>query len=129
MESKRQQQFAKMIQRDLGEIFQQDAKHIFGKKFITVTQVRMTPDLGMARVYLSFLMVNDKEEALSEIEDYNKSIRNMLAQRIGKTVRVVPELEFFLDDSAEYAEKIERLLDGLDIPPEDQQQDDHEDQA
>lgn len=126
MESKRQQQFARMIQRDLGEIFQQDAKHIFGNKFITVTQVRMTPDLGIARVYLSFLMVNDKEEALVEIQDYTKSIRNMLARRIGKSVRIVPELEFFLDDSAEYAEKIERLLDGLDIPPEDEEKDQDE---
>lgn len=117
MESKRQQQFAKLIQKDLSEIFQRDARHLFGEAFITITTVRVTPDLGIARVYLSFLKVDDKKEALEDIQDNGKKIRQLLAQKIGKTVRIIPQLEFFLDDTAEYASRIDALLEGLDIPP------------
>lgn len=118
MESKRQQQFARLIQKDLGTIFQKDAKHLFGEKFITVTMVRVTPDLGIARVYLSFLLVNNKEEALEDIRSKTKAIRQLLAQRIRNSVRSIPELHFYLDDTADYVSKIDALLDSLDIPPE-----------
>ncbi len=119
MESKRQQQFARIIQKDLSEIFQRDAKHMFGEKFITITMVRVTPDLGIARVYLSFLMTKDKEAAIEDIQEKTKTIRQLLAQKIRNSVRVVPELHFYLDDTADYVSKIDALLDSLDIPPEE----------
>lgn len=119
MESKRQQQFARLIQQDLSEIFQKDARHLFGNKFITITTVRVTPDLGIARVYLSFLMDKNKQQAIEDIQDHTRSIRQMLGQKIRKTVRVVPELHFYLDDTADYVSKIDSLLEGLDIPPAD----------
>ncbi len=128
MESKRQQKVSRLLQKDLGEIFQQDAKHLFGNAFITVTTVRVSPDLGIARVYLSFLMVNNKEEALEDIRDRTKSIRQMLGNRIGKTVRIVPELQFYLDDSAEYASHIDQLLESLDIPSQEEEDDDDDDE-
>ncbi|NJL14230.1 MAG: 30S ribosome-binding factor RbfA [Microscillaceae bacterium] len=120
MESKRQQKVARLLQKELGEIFQQDAKHLFNQAFITVTTVRVTPDLGIARVYLSFLLVNNKKEALEDIQDKTRAVRQLLGQRIGKSLRIVPELHFYLDDTAEYASHIDALLDSLDIPPADE---------
>lgn len=124
MESKRQQQVAKLIQKELSEIFQRDARHLFSNEFITITSVRITPDLSIARVYLSFLMSKNKSESLENIEEKNKNIRTLLAQKIKNNVRIIPELKFFLDDSAEYAERIEELLNGLHIPPASEEEED-----
>ncbi|MGB3181467.1 MAG: 30S ribosome-binding factor RbfA [Cyclobacteriaceae bacterium] len=120
MESKRQQKFSRLIQKELGEIFQRDMQHKFGKTFITVTSVRMTPDLGLARTYLSFMLADNKQEVLHKIEDHHGEIRKHLGTRIGKQVRHIPDLEFFLDDSAEYSSNIDRILGDLDIPPADE---------
>ncbi len=128
MESKRQQKISRLLQKDLGEIFQQDAKHLFGNAFITVTTVRVSPDLGIARVYLSFLMVDNKEEMLENIRDRTKPIRQILGNRIAKSVRIVPELQFYLDDTAEYASKIDQLLESLDIPPKEDNDEEEEDE-
>jgi ribosome-binding factor A len=117
MESKRQQQFARLIREELSDIFLREAKHWFGNAFITVTAVRVTPDLAIARIYLSFLQSNGKEALLEEIQEKAKQMRNVLGQRIRQSVRVIPELQFFADDTAEYAARIETLLSGLNIPP------------
>jgi ribosome-binding factor A len=119
MDTKRQQKFARLIQKDLAEIFQQDVKHLFENLFITVTTVRVSPDLGVAKVYLSFLLAKNKEEAIENIKDQTKTIRQILAQKIKNQVRVIPELHFFLDDSEEYAAKINALLEGLNNPSND----------
>ena len=124
MESKRQQQFAKVIQQDLSEIFQRDAKHLFGNTFITITQVRVSPDLGIARVYLSFLMTKGKEEALEKIQEQTKTIRQLLGQKIRKTARIVPDLQFYMDDTADYVSKMDALFADLDIPPADEEEED-----
>jgi len=117
MDSKRQQKFARQIQKDLGEIFQRDARSLVEGAFITVTEVKVTPDLGIARAYLSFMLVKDKEELLDTLRVQTKTIRQHLANRIRHQVRVIPELQFYLDDSAEYAAKMDDLFAGLEIPP------------
>jgi len=119
MESKRQQKFARLIQKELGDMFQADTKGLFNGAFITVTTVRVSPDLSIAKVYLSFLNQKDKQGVLEDIEDKNKAIRSELAKRIGKQVRIIPVLQFYLDDTAEYASKIEGLFNNIDIPPVD----------
>lgn len=121
MESNRQLKFSKMIRKDLGEIFQQDVKDHFGKAFITVTNVRMSPDLGIARVYLSLMLVEDKDLFIESVIEKKGLIRKILGNRIGKKVRMIPDLLFFLDDSSEYADNIDRILNDLNIPPEDNQ--------
>lgn len=118
-ESNRQLKVGKLIQKDLGELFQKDSKGMFGKAFITVTAVKMSPDLSMAKVYLSFLMVEDHKQKIDEINKKKSEIRRILGNKIGKQVRIVPDLIFFLDDTAAYASKIDDLLSGLDIPKED----------
>lgn len=83
---------------------------MFGGLMISVTQVRVSPDLGLAKAYLSFFPVNKRVEGLQQVEEKNHHIRKLLAERIGKQIRKIPELSFFIDDSLDYAEEIERLL-------------------
>ena len=117
MESKRQKKVARQLQKDLGEIFQQIANSHLGGAFITVTGVRMTSDLGIARVYLSFLMSKDVQEAFLLVEESSNFIRGELGRRIGKQVRKIPALEFFVDNTAEEEAKIDKLFRDIDIPP------------
>ncbi|MCD4683575.1 MAG: 30S ribosome-binding factor RbfA [Bacteroidales bacterium] len=111
MESTRQLKVSKLLQKDLGEIFQRESKNLFRSAMITVTKVHVTPDLSMARVYLSLFAIENKDRLLEQIQVHAREIRYKLGQRIGKQVRVVPELHFYLDDSLDYIENIERLLD------------------
>jgi ribosome-binding factor A len=119
METKRQQKFGRQIQKDLSDIFQKEFKMLFGKGMVTVTEVKISPDLSVARCYLSFLLIDDREAVMDQIDLQNKAIRNALANRIRKQVRIIPNLVFFLDDTAAYAAKIEALFEGLVIPPAD----------
>lgn len=109
MESRRQQKVANVLQKDIGEILQQKAQYLFNGAFITVTTVRVAPDLTSAKVYLS-IMGNKKEEQFKLVQSNKKEIRKLLGQRIRHQLRVVPELLFYLDDSLDYYEKIDQLL-------------------
>jgi len=124
MESKRQQKVSRQLQRDLSEIFQRDVPHLFNGAFITVTSVRVSPDLSVARVYLSFLATNNKDLLLDDVRDKSKVIRQHLGERVRHQLRIVPELNFFIDDTVEYADKMDKLFSGLDIPPAPEEDDD-----
>lgn len=117
MESKRQQQYAKLIKQDLSEIFQKDMQATFGKAFVTITDVKVTPDLAIARAYLSFMLTNDKDGLLHDIREKSKSIRGILGNKLRHQVRIIPNLEFFVDDTAEYAAHMDALISNLEIPP------------
>ncbi|WPP53514.1 30S ribosome-binding factor RbfA [Catalinimonas niigatensis] len=119
-ESKRQKQFSSLIQKDLSEIFQRNGASLVGSHtFITVTRVDMSADLSVARIYLSF-MLSDKQQELMDMVNMKKGeVRRQLGNRIGKQVRVVPELIFLLDDSADHAARIDKILSDLNIPPEE----------
>ena len=116
MESKRQQKVAKQIQKDLSDIFQKEGRAWFDNAFITVTIVRISPDLGQAKAYLSFLITKNADMVFDRVKDRTKQIRTLLGQRVRHQLRIVPELIFYMDDTAEYAAKIEKLFDGIDIP-------------
>ena len=117
MESTRQQKFARLIQKELAEVFQRETTHLLGNAYVSVTTVRVTPDLASAKVYLSLMMTSAPKETIAEIKQNTKQIRHLLAQRIKSQVRVIPELQFYLDDTAEYAARMDKLISGLDIPP------------
>ena len=121
MESKRQQKFAKLLQKELAEVFQRECSHLLPGAYVSVSVVRVSPDLGVAKVYLSLLVGANAPELLQEIKLNTKTIRHLLAQRIKKQVRVIPELIFYLDDTAAYAASMEQLFSGLDIPPADKE--------
>ncbi|CAD5270085.1 MULTISPECIES: 30S ribosome-binding factor RbfA [unclassified Imperialibacter] len=126
MESTRQQKYARLIQKELGEIFQRDTKHMFGKAFITITLVKMSPDLGFAKVYLSIFMASDRDEMLAQINERKSQVRKLLGQRIGKQVRIIPEIAFFIDDTEDHARKMDSLINSLDIPPADEENEETE---
>lgn len=115
MESKRQQKYASLIQKELGEIFQRESRPLVGNAMVTVTRVMMSPDLSLARVYLSFLLANN-QELFDKINDAKKSIRKNLGNRIGKSVRIIPEIAFFMDESSAYAQHMDRVISDLNIP-------------
>mgnify|MGYP002635799153 FL=1 len=119
MSGTRQLKYAGMIQKDLSEIFQRDARHIIGKAFVTVTGVEVSPDLGFAKIYISLMLVDDKEGFMSLLNKHKKEFRGSLGNKIGKQVRIVPEIAFFLDETEEKAQGIEAIIAGLDIPPAD----------
>ncbi|GAB4133851.1 MAG: 30S ribosome-binding factor RbfA [Bacteroidia bacterium] len=110
METTRQQKFARLIQKEMAEIFQFDMKGKYGNIMITVTMVRVSPDLGVAKVYVSLFPVKEKDKMLDLIRSHSHEIRGHLGKRIGKQVRIIPELIFYIDDSLDYAERIEELL-------------------
>ena len=116
MSTTRQLKYAGLIQKDLAEIFQRDARHYFGNAFITVTGVEMSPDLSFAKIFLSFMMIDDKESFLKKLDAKKKEIRKALGKKIGKQVRIVPEIAFFLDDTEQKAQRIEDIISDLDIP-------------
>ena len=109
MESIRQSKINKLMQKELAEIFRAESKNLFGGAFITVTVVRVSPDLGLAKIYLS-IMGNKSKDTLKTIVDQTKYIRKLVGNQVGKQLRVIPELNFYIDDSLDYAMKIEELL-------------------
>lgn len=116
-ESKRQQRFAGVIQQDLGELFQREGGAWAPGAFITITRVRMTPDLAIARVYLSFLNTKKAKDDLASIRSHAGEIRYKLGVRIKNQARIIPELEFFLDDTNEYVEHMDKLFDEISKEP------------
>jgi ribosome-binding factor A len=110
METTRQQKINRLIQKDLGEIFQKESHTRFSGRLITVTSVKVSPDLGTARVHVSFFPNDQKDEFLVQLTENTKFVRHELARRIKNQLRTVPELSFLIDDSLDYIEKIENLL-------------------
>ncbi|WP_226389850.1 30S ribosome-binding factor RbfA [Penaeicola halotolerans] len=127
MESTRQQKYAKLLQKELGEILQKEMSNAFGKVLITVKDTKVSPDLSFAKFYLSFLPSDKSAETMTALGERKSEIRKHLGLRIGKQVRIVPSFAFFLDDSGEYADHIEKLLAGLDIPPAPEEDEEEED--
>ena len=114
MYSKRQNKVSRLLQKELADIFQ---KEYSGRAFITVTVVRISPDLSYAKVYLSIMEGTGKSAKDGEVSDnimiQTKEIRKRLAARIKNKVRIIPDLKFFIDDSLDYEENIDRLLGNL----------------
>lgn len=99
-----------MLQRELGEIFQREAKSYFGGAMITVTKVSVTSDLSLARVFLSVFAASDKASMVDLARKRSSEIRFNLGKKIKNQVRHIPNLEFFEDDSLDYIENINKLL-------------------
>jgi ribosome-binding factor A len=110
MENTRLDRVSKLLQKDLGEILQYDLKYVTKKSMVTVTKVNVSPDLSIAKVYLSLFATSDKKALLTDIKRHSKEIRGKLGFRIKNQMRVVPDLQFYEDDSLDYIENIDNLL-------------------
>jgi len=110
MASVRQEKVAQLIKQELSMIFQRETRTLCIGAMVSVTVVRISPDLGVARVYLSIFAANNVEEVFNNIVVNGAMVRKELAQITRKQLRKVPDLSFFLDDSLDYAEEIDDLL-------------------
>lgn len=110
MNSVRQNKIARLLQKELAEIFRKESKNLFYGKIITVTVVRITADLNIARVYLSIFPMKKNEDFELIINQNIRTIRNYLGKRIRHQLRNVPELVFYHDDSLDYIDNINKLL-------------------
>jgi ribosome-binding factor A len=110
MESTRQKKVSRQLLKDLSEILQLKGRDLIGTSLVSVTVVRISPDLSIARVYISVFGAEDKEVLLTKMNQQSYAIRKKLGERIRNQMRKVPELKFFLDDSVDYSQQIEDLL-------------------
>lgn len=120
MTSTRQLKFSRLIQKELGELFQRDQKSYFSGNIISVTQVDVTPDFSIAHVYLSLVLDGDKELMLEKVQSHKGDIKKNLSKTIGRKVRKIPDIIFHLDLGAEHAEKMNEIFRDLNIPPDEE---------
>ena len=118
----RQQKYGKLIQKELSEIFLRDSRGIVDNAFISIAEVRMSPDLSVAKEYTSMMLAKDKQAVLDRLENHKREIRKALGDKIRNQARIVPELVFYLDEVEENAMKMDALIKGLNIPPEPKQE-------
>ena len=109
METTRQQKISRMLQKELGEIFLLYARKLQGT-LITVSSVRVSPDLGIARTYLSIFPSEKANAVIEQVNADTKAIRFDLGKRVRHQLRIVPELYFHVDDTLDYLENIDNLL-------------------
>ena len=110
MDTTRQNKIARLIQKELSDIFQQQTRAMHGV-LVSVSVCRISPDLSICRAYLSVFPSERAEEIVGNINNNMKQIRYELGQRTRHQLRIIPELKFFVDDSLHYAEHIDQLLD------------------
>lgn len=109
METTRLKKIGRLLQKELGDIFQKQTQGVPGT-LVSVSIVRVSPDLGTAKAYLSIFPSEKSQELLEAIRANTKAIRFDLGKRVGKQLRIIPELSFFIDDSLDYIENIDKLL-------------------
>ncbi len=109
MEGKRQAKISRMLQKELSEIFRRQTAAM-GGVMVSVSSVKVSTDLGIAKAYLSIFPSERAEEILSNIKAQSKTARYELAGRVKEILRKCPDLQFYLDDSLDYIENIDRLL-------------------
>ena len=108
--STRQLKVAREIQKDMAEILRSKGMAAFGGAMVTVSEVRMTPDLSIAKTYVSIFPSEKADEVMGILNDNVRVYRGELGQMVRKQLRIVPEIVFYLDTSLDYAEHIEKLL-------------------
>ena len=109
MQETRQNRISRLLQKELAEIFQSQTRSMHGV-LISVTRVRISPDLSICTAYLSIFPSNNGEELLKNITANEKSIRYGPGRRVHNQLRIIPELRFFIDDSLDYIDHIDELL-------------------
>lgn len=117
MESKRQHKFSRQIHKDISDVFQKDPKHYFGNSLATIVKVDVAIDLSVAKVFFSVYPVSEGEKVIASLDKHKSEIRKKLGLLIGKRIRKIPELAFFLDSVEEQASYMDKLIDDLKIPP------------
>jgi ribosome-binding factor A len=109
-ESTRQKKVARLIQKEVADIFLRKGSELSPGKMISVTKVRVSPDLSFAKIYLSIFPSSNQTEILQSVNDHASRIRYDLGHKVRSQLRIVPEIVFYIDDSLDYIENINKLL-------------------
>lgn len=118
LEGKRQKQVASVLEKELNDIFQRLGLSMMDGGMISISSVKITPDLFDARIYLSFFKVKDPVEALKTINDKSWEIKRELTARVRHQLRSMPQLTFYIDDTLEYVDKMEQLFKEIKVQDE-----------
>ena len=110
METTRQKKVSRLLQKELSSIFQKEIPSLLGNVMASITIVRVSPDLANANVFVSIFPIDEPKEALKVIKNNSGLFRKYLGNSVRNQLRIIPMVEYFLDDSAAYAEEIDRLL-------------------
>ena len=110
IESTRQLKVAKEIQKEMAEIIRSKGMAAFGGALVSVSGVKVSPDLSVAKIYVSVFPSDKAEAVMAALQENNRQLRGELGSKMGKQLRIVPEIIFFLDSSLDYVEHIEELL-------------------
>ncbi|MCK4745731.1 MAG: 30S ribosome-binding factor RbfA [Bacteroidales bacterium] len=110
MTTTRQHKVSRLLQKELGDYLQKNGSRITGGKMVTVTVVRISPDLGVAKVYVSLFPGGEIDEALRSITERALQVRRDMGKKLGNQLRHIPEFVFYLDDSLDYIDRIDNLL-------------------
>lgn len=114
METKRQKQIAEIVKRNMGIVLQQEGSYIYGSEvLVTVTKVMMSPDLSLAKIYLSVYNTENKQAVMLELDNELTRLRQLLGQRVRKQMRRIPEINFYLDDTLDEMYRLRSLFDRL----------------
>ncbi|MBP9097797.1 MAG: 30S ribosome-binding factor RbfA [Ferruginibacter sp.] len=122
LEGKRQKQVASVLEKEMNDIFQRLGLSMMDGGMISISSVKITPDLFDARIYLSFFKVKDPVEALKTINDRSWEIKRELTARVRHQLRSMPQLNFYIDDTLEYVDKMEQLFKDIKTQEDKNQQ-------
>ena len=110
MESTRQKKVSRLIQKELADIFLKRGNEFAHGKLVSITRVRVSPDLSFAKVYISIFPATNQEDILNSLEDHISKFRFDLGHKVRSQLRIVPDIAFHIDDSLDYIDKIDKLL-------------------
>lgn len=110
MESTRQKKVSRLIQKELADIFIRRGSEISHGSLVSITKVRISPDLSFARVYISIFPAKNQVEVFKAVQDHTSKFRFDLGQKVRSQLRIVPDIAFLIDDSLDYIDKIDKLL-------------------
>lgn len=110
METTRQKKVSRLLQKELADIFIKKGNELSHGSLVSITKVRISPDLSFARVFISIFPAGNQEEVLKAVQEQNSRIRYDLGQKIRTQLRIVPEITYVIDDSLDYIDNIDRLL-------------------
>ncbi|TAL70355.1 MAG: 30S ribosome-binding factor RbfA [Bacteroidetes bacterium] len=110
MESTRQKKVSRLIQKELADIFLKRGNEFSHGKLVSITRVRVSPDLSFAKIYLSIFPATNQEDILHAIQEHSSKIRFDLGHKVRTQLRIVPGIAFHIDDSLDYIDKIDKLL-------------------
>ena len=120
MESVRQRQVNELVKRHFSQVLIEQGRSIYGEAMVSVTNVKVSPDLSQARIYLSIFNSENKDEVIQMINMHHHHLKQALAHRIRNHVRRMPRIEFFLDELVDEIYKVEALFDNIDIKNEEE---------